>query len=162
LGNTEVASRISSEDSIRIGVLNFSHKGSLGVSEKLGSYAADRLTNSLFIKKQYDVVDRSMVKSEMVRNKLSTEILNIEQINTLGKELNTDYLIVGKIVELTNQLEDIEGDKGWSLEISFRILDARTGEVKGVVRTQKSGKVEKRVLIGKIIDRMVEAVKIRR
>lgn len=162
LGDPHVTSRISPNETVRIGVLDFSHEGNLGISGKLGSYVADRLTNSLFIKKQYDVVDRTIVKAAMVKSKLSPEILDKDQISALGEELRADYLIVGKIVELTNPLENLEDDENWSLEISFRVLDTRTHAVKGVVRTQEKGRREKKVILGKVIDRMAGTVRIRR
>ena len=161
LGGPKVTARISSEDTIRIGVLDFSHQGSMGISGKLGEYTADRLTSSLFIKKNYNVVDRTIIKAEMVKSKLSPEILDSEQISILGEALKADYLIVGDIVELTNQLEDMEEEEAWNMDISFRILDTRTGAVKGVVRTQEKGKGEKKVVLGEIIDKMAGSVRIR-
>lgn len=114
-----------------IAVLNFSVTGSF-IESKIGKHAADRLTDALFMKNNLRIIDRSQVNNVLIEMDInSPETLSKEELNILGKKLNANYIILGRIVQ-TNDKEFITSKSKMGLFISFRIISILDLEVVGM------------------------------
>ncbi len=114
-----------------IAVLNFTRQSSSTVSD-LGKIAADKLTDALFLERKFNVIDRAVVNDVLISMDIkTTELLSVEQIQSLGEKLGANYLIVGRIQYFTPK-EFLEADAEKELYVSFRILSVISGEVIGI------------------------------
>lgn len=114
-----------------IAVLNFSTHGSF-LETNLGHIAADKLTNALFMDGSFKIIDRSLVNEAQVKTGIKSSIvLSSEQIHKLGTILNADYLIIGKIHQIS-EMEFLNTDLDKHLNISFRIIAVANSEVVGM------------------------------
>lgn len=143
-----------------VAVLDFEQEGFLG-GEKLGSFAADELTTALFLKKKFEVVDRAQVKAGVLAKNLAITAMKTSEVVALGKALNTDYFIFGKLCRLDEQDFDSEKSRDVNLQISFRLISTQDGAVAGIVSAREKGKTEMRKFISEVISRMAIAVKLK-
>lgn len=114
-----------------IAVLNFSTHGSF-LETNLGHIAADKLTNALFMDGSFNVIDRSLVNEAQLKTGIKSSIvLSAEDVLKLGTILNADYLIIGKIHQIS-EMEFLNTDLDKHLNISFRIIAISNSEVVGM------------------------------
>jgi curli biogenesis system outer membrane secretion channel CsgG len=114
-----------------IAVLNFSTHGSFPEAN-LGRIAADKLTNALFLDGSFSVIDRSLVNEAQVKTGIkSSEVLSSEDVLNIGTILNANYLIIGKIHQIS-EIEFLNTDLEKHLNISFRIVAVANSEVVGM------------------------------
>ena len=108
-----------------IAVLNFSTQGSF-MEPNIGRVAADKLTNAFFLVKEYEVIDRSIVNEAQVKADIkSSEVISNDQIKTVGDLVKANYIVVGKIHQISNHREFLNTDSEKQLNITFRIISSR-------------------------------------
>lgn len=113
-------------------VLDFSVKG-LHLSKTQGGFVADRLTAKLFEASKVQVTDRALVKdAQRIFMINSATPFPAEILQKTGKKLNAKYIIIGDVYE-TGTGEAYTDDYIGLLQISFRIINASTGEIIGFV-----------------------------
>jgi curli biogenesis system outer membrane secretion channel CsgG len=152
------AFRMSAKDARRIAVLDFDEEGFLGIS-RLGQFAADELTSALFIHQKLKVVDRSQVLARVAERKYSQKILNPQQLDELGRALDADYFILGKITRIDGINVDPE-DESQIVQVVFRILSSHTGDVIGIVQRQDTVDKDLKLVVGNLIKEMTGSVRL--
>lgn len=151
--------RFSSEDDIRIAVLDFEQEGMLG-GEKLGSFAADELTAALFLQGRVGVIDRAQVRAAMLAGNFTTIYLSATEVQKLGELLKADYLILGKITSVGQQNFLSNNEVNFRLRVICRVLAVSDGRVMGVVQYQKKCKNNIREVVNEVIVDMATAIKL--
>lgn len=149
---------VAQESRARVAVLDFEQEGFLA-GEKLGGYAAEELTAALFAQKKFAVVDRAQVKSGVHALQLSAAVMSAAEIKKLGALLQADYLVLGKLQTLNRAGRDPEHDQNLHLQISFRLIAVREGEMLGVFSERGKSKSEAEELISRVLRQMANAVK---
>lgn len=152
--NPEIYIR-DTEEINHIAVLNFSRKGSF-LPQSAGSLAADKLSDALFIKGKYDIIDRSRVNSAQAGIEIpSTEFVNSDEIQKLGLKLKAAYLIFGRL-QNDGDIESLVNSKNdKKLNVSFRIISVLNSETVGVVNYSASYSEGINEAIEKIMNRIV-------
>jgi TolB-like protein len=116
-----------------IAVLTFSAQGSFLRSDA-GIIAADRFAEEMFLRRRYNVIDRSRVNN--VVNDLnirSGEILSDDQIREIGRRLEANYVVVGKIYQEAEPFQFTENINK-KLIVSMRIIDTESTDMVGIAR----------------------------
>lgn len=149
---------VAQESRARIAVLDFEQEGVLA-GEKLGGFAADELTAALFAQKKFAVVDRAQVQAAVHTLQLSVAIISAVEIKKLGESLQADYLALGKLQCLRRADFDSAQEKSARVQISFRLLAARNGEVLGVFAQRGNCKGQPAEFISNALHEMAGAVK---
>lgn len=144
---------------IKIAVLDFAQEGFLG-GEKLGSFAADELTQAFFVERKFAVVERAQIKAALLAANFTTAAIATREVAALGTTWDADYLILGKLTRLNTADFDPERNKSLALQISFRVIAVRDGAVIGVVSQREESSVPPRKFIGDVIRAMAHAVKL--
>jgi curli biogenesis system outer membrane secretion channel CsgG len=144
----------------KIAVLDFEQEGFLE-GEKLGRFAADELTTALFLKKKFDVADRSQVRAQLAAKSLAIAALRADEITALGQALDSDYLLLGKINRLNAHDFNPEKDQDLYLQITLRIISCGDGAVMGMVSRRESSRAEPREFVSDMLHRMAGAVKVK-
>ncbi len=115
----------------QIAVLNFSKYGPYLPSE-ISRIAADKLTDALYLKGKFNVVDRANVNDAEANMEIaSPESLSSDQIQKLGLMLKANYLILGRIQNISDP-DIFNQDAQKQLYISFRIISVLNSNVMGV------------------------------
>ena len=114
-----------------IAVVNFSKYGP-NLPPEISSIAADKLTDALYMTGKFSVIDRANVNDAAVGMEISSpELLSTDQIQKLGLKLKADYLILGRIQNISKpDIFDQEKDK--TLYISFRIINVLNADIMGM------------------------------
>jgi len=114
-----------------IAVMNFQTQGTFSVPN-IGITTADELTEALYLKGKYGVIDRSTVNNTQVQLGIkSTEVISSEDLIKLGQDLKANYIVLGKIVQVSED-EFVKRNSDKQLFISFRIIATATTEVIGM------------------------------
>ncbi len=114
-----------------IAVLNFSKYGP-NMPPEISSIAADKLTNALYMTGKFSVIDRANVNDAAVGMEISSpELLSTDQIQKLGLKLKADYLILGRIQNISKP-DYFDQDKDKTLYISFRIINVLNANIMGM------------------------------
>lgn len=142
-----------------IAVLDFEQEGFVE-GGKLGVFAADELTSALFIRKKVDVVDRSQIKAKIMEKGLHPNVMDNKAIQELGRILNADCLILGKITEMSGIDIGLEEEQKHRIQITFRLISTSSGEVIGMVSQEVAKKGEARQIVGKMLHNMAKKVKL--
>lgn len=131
-------------------VLNLEYQG-LNLSSKIADTAADRLSTQLYVNNKLAIVDRSMVKAALSKlNIKNSGKISREELTKLANLLNTDYVILGKLV--SNSTIDIyEGSPKGKISLSLRILDTESGQVQAMAYYSVSSKNSPSKAIEKLI-----------
>lgn len=151
---------VAQESRARIAVLDFEQEGVLA-GEKLGGFAADELTAALFAQKKFAVVDRVQVKSGLHALQLSAAVMSVAEIRKLGEFLHADYLVFGKLHALHRTGLDPKRNDNLPLQISFRLIDAREGEMLGVFSARGKSKGELEAFISRMLNKQASAVQLK-
>lgn len=115
-----------------IAVLNFSQSGNFPLSDA-GKLAADKLTEMLFLKGNFKVIDRSLVNDKMITSGIKNiEFISADQISKIGAEMKANYIVLGRIQE-ESQSGFYSGDDEKKVFVSFRMISTQTNEVVGLV-----------------------------
>ncbi len=118
-------------DGDRVAVMNFQTEGTY-LANNVGKAIADKLTEILFLNGEYKVIDRSAVKNTITQLGIqSVELLSTEDIMNIGQKLQANYLILGRIEQISNQ-EFISRKDDMQMNISFRIISTTDAEVIGM------------------------------
>ena len=149
---------VAQESRVRIAVLDFEQEGFLA-GERLGGYAAEELTAALFAQKKFSVVDRAQVKAGLHALQLSAAAMSVAEIKKLGELLQADYVVLGKLHALNRASLDPEDDKSLHLQIRFRLIAVREGEMLGVFSERGKSKSEPEEYISRVLNNMASAVK---
>ncbi len=142
-----------------ITVLDFEQEGFVE-GGKLGIFAADELTSALFIKKKVNVVDRSQVKAKVMEKGFHSNVMDNKAIQELGRILNADCLILGKITEMSGIDIGLEEEQKHRIQITFRLISTSSGEVIGMVSQEVAKKGEAKQIVGKMLRNMTKRVKL--
>lgn len=144
----------------KIAVIGFSTEGNT-LPRGIEEFATQRLTDLLYIKGQYNVID--YLKTKDVRQSLSLKLsdkLTPEQLTNLNLELDASYVIVGSLIQYSSSAIIEPGTKQ-KLSLGIRIIDAKTYDVIGVINSSCEFKrnMKERVeeLIIKSIDSLIAA-----
>lgn len=124
--------RINSKQLINknLAILRFDKEGN-GLPANIGNNISDKISEDLYISSVYNIVDRSLVNSAMRELKInSTEYLSPETIKELGKMLDAQYLILGKISNSSSYLPYEEDIKG-KLALAIRIISVDSLKIAG-------------------------------
>lgn len=106
------------------------------ISKEYGSITSDLLTEALFLNTNFSLIDRSIIK-EFLRNNanLYSDTLSIKEIQLIGKELDANYIILGRLHRITNT--DFGYQDGTDLlSLHCRIISTKSGDVVGVITHQ--------------------------
>ena len=155
-----VNSQMVMEDARVIAVLNFEQDGFMA-GEKIGGFAADELTSALFLNRKAKVVDRSNVRAVLSKNEVTQPAFESKDIEQIGRLLDTDFIILGKIIRLSGDTPIPEDNPRMMIQIVFRILAVRNGTLIGVVENKKTCSHEIQQCIQQMIREMAERVDIR-
>jgi curli biogenesis system outer membrane secretion channel CsgG len=127
--------RSAQADRLRMTVLPF--RTHAAADRKISDRFVMDLTTQLTSSRKFAMLDRAFEnerQSEM--GLLSSEGTSMEEMAKLGNRLGTDYMIVGVIDDATihTQTAELAGRtltaKSSSLSISYRVIDAPTGQIK--------------------------------
>ena len=123
----------------RIAVLSFYEAGNAS-GNKLGNQCANRLNEEFLLNTNLTFIDRSLVNSSQMKNKLlNNDHFSLMDIQKLGESLKVTKLICGTVEKTSSGLYyDPENDQ--KITVSCRVLDVATGEVLALARMEKSGK----------------------
>lgn len=122
-----------------IAVLNFSTGGSF-LAGNVGKTAADKLTDALFLKGRFNVIDRSNVNNAQFGMHIkSSDILSADQIKKLGSSINAKFLILGTVQKIQDG-QYFDPDSKNQLNISIRILSVKNSDVVGIASYSTSFK----------------------
>ena len=114
-----------------IAVLNFSKYGP-NLPPEISSISADKLTDALYLNGKFNVIDRANVNdAESDLNIVSPELLSADQIQKLGLKLKANYLILGRIQNVSDP-DFFNQDSKKQLYISFRIISVLNSKVVGM------------------------------
>lgn len=117
-----------------IAVLTFSKQGAF-LPPNIERFAADKLTDALFIKGRYSVIDRSKVNAAQFALGLnSPDNLSTDQIQMLGLKLKANYLALGRIQEYSGA-DYINSGEDKKLAISIRIISVLNSSTVGTINT---------------------------
>ena len=120
-----------------VAVLDFTQQSTSMVSN-MGKLAADKLTDALFLERQFKVIDRAVVKDAIISMDInSTELLSIEDIKKIGSLVNANFIILGRIQYFTEP-EFLNSGSEKELYVSFRILSVSSGEVVGIANSKRN------------------------
>jgi len=147
------------EKTVTVAVFDFEQEGFLS-GGRLDQFTADELTTSLYLKKKVKVVDRSQVVAICVDRKISSSVLNLNEIRQLGTDLNADYLILGKIIRFDDNTFDPENRDEISIQITFRFISTEDGSVAGMANLKHTEKGEVKSTISDMLDKMVDSIKL--
>lgn len=115
-----------------IAVVSFQRAGSSEGGAGIGIYAADRLSEKMFLSDSFSVVDRSRVNEAIkffeVRN---TDALSLDDIQRIGLRLKAGYLVAGT-VRITGGGYLKENNKK-TVQLSIRIISVLNSDVLGAV-----------------------------
>ena len=139
-----------------IAVLDFAVKG-MHISQFHGVYAADKLSERLFLSNQYTTIDRSLIReAERLVGVNSASPLSADQIQKLGLRVKAKYLILGNVYALSKS-DSFDFDTESEIQISFRIVSVATGEVLGAVtyKTNDSDDIIENT-ISAMVNKMIE------
>ena len=138
--NNEFNNDFNIKDStIAIAVLNFEYSGPF-ISAKHSKLIADLITSELFIEKQINVIDRSLVKNVLTKYENSKSgRFSREDIQNIGNELKATYIALGNLNSL-DLIEDYYETGLRRINITIRVLASETGNVVGILRQQQQGK----------------------
>jgi curli biogenesis system outer membrane secretion channel CsgG len=143
-----------SDSSSTMAVLNFEYGGNF-LSSQIALQAADNLTSEIFIKKDIQVVDRSLVKDVLKKyEKTKPSLLSKEEISKIGQDLQANYLILGSIQSI-GSIDQYYDSRDYNVEITLRIVDVKDGKVVGIIRHQREDNSDIQVLVNRIIRDMV-------
>ena len=143
------------EDSLRVkyAVLNFEHSGQF-LSAKTAMKAADQFSAELYIKKNIQVIERSLVRDALKKYKSSGRgKLAKEEINKIASELNADFLILGALNSI-GAIEQYYDSGKVKVELTIRIINSTNGDVVGMVKHEKEGSGD----IEELVNRMIKDI----
>ncbi len=127
--------RSAQADRLRMTVLPFRTRGAIQgtVSERIVSDLTAHLTSS----RKFAMLDRAFEQERQAEMALiSSGDASTEELAKLGNHLGTDYMIVGVIEDAGTRTRTVElagrtlTSKTTSLSISYRVVDAPTGQIK--------------------------------
>ncbi|MFZ1288479.1 MAG: hypothetical protein WAR79_00190 [Melioribacteraceae bacterium] len=119
-------------DSVNIAVMPFSKQGPFLPSFS-GSLFAEKLSDELFLAKDYFIVDKSKIKEAFIELEIKNPTnLTFSEINKLGSRLNAKYIITGRIQQYSNT-ELIGMEAEYKINVACRIISTDTGEVVGII-----------------------------
>jgi len=114
-----------------IAVLTFVKQGP-SLAPDAGRIAADKLTDAMFIKGNFNVIDRARVnEAQSILELATTELLSADQIQRLGLKLKANFIVLGRVQSVSDQ-EYFDMNPQRQLYISFRIISVANSEVIGV------------------------------
>jgi len=143
-----------SDSTITMAVMNFEYAGSF-LSSQIALQAADNLTSEIFIRKDINVIDRSLVKDILKKyEKTKPTRFSKDEIREIGQELGANYLILGSIQSLGTMDEYYES-RDYNIEITLRIIGAQDSKVAGIVRYRLEDDSDIQVLVNRMIRDMV-------
>jgi len=141
-----------------IAVFDFATQGSY-LPASAGKYAADKLTELLFLKGKFKIIDRSLVRKIQASLSITkTEIIDKDQLKKFASETGAKYVILGRLFQATGS-DFLDPDTKKSLTFSFRILSPATGEVVGISSMEACYKGKYEVIIDNIINEIVEEMR---
>lgn len=144
-----------SEELTHIAVLNFTRSGSF-LSKSTESIAADKLSDALFLKGKFDIIDRAKVNAAQADLLLiSTESINSDDIQKLGLKLKASYLIFGRLHDNSGLESITDPEKMKMLNISFRIVSVLNSETIGVINYSTSYKGNVNNIIEEMMNKIV-------
>lgn len=130
-----------------IAVITFSKQGSM-LPQNIEKFAADKLTDALFLKGKYNIIDRSKVNSAQQTFGInSPENLSSDQIQMIGLKLKANYIVLGRI-QSYGGVDYIGTDEERKLSLSIRIISVLNSET--VATINASCKYEENDCFGKI------------
>lgn len=128
----EVSLRDDMENA-NIAILTFTRSGRY-LPADAGRRASDRLSETLFIRGRYTVIDRSQVNQVFgYLGIASPEAISPRELENLGRVLNVQYIVAGRIYQEA-PVEFMRQDAGRELSLNVRIVSVENGEVVGVAR----------------------------
>ena len=120
-----------------VAVLDFTQQSTSMVSN-MGKFAADKLTDALFLERQFKVIDRAVVKDAIISMDINnTDLLSLEDIKKLGNLINANFIILGRIQYFTEP-EFLNSNSDKELYISFRILSVSSGDIVGIANSKRN------------------------
>lgn len=141
-----------------IAVLNFS-RGESSQIDDIGKVAADKLTNALFLKGRFNVIDRSKVNEvEASLGIKSPDILSAGQIEKLGSTLKANYLVLGKVQKIGGD-DYFDPSSNKKLYVTLRILSTDSSQVVGIATYSLTYNDNETVALGKIMNKIVEEMR---
>ena len=153
-----VESYQQSSGSVKLAVLDFEVEGTL-IQKSLGTFAADEMTTSLFIKKKINVVDRSQVQAKTKSMHVSVASITPEEIHRFGDAIGANYLVFGKITGMDNEMIDPDKRGGSTVNVICRMIDVPSGNVVGMLQKECSYKDGLKKELSKTIQKMATAVR---
>ena len=155
--NQSVQSRMDWTDVRVFAVVDFEAQGHWG-SFSAGEFAADEMTAALYIQNHFKVIDRTQVRDYARQENLTQASMNAARIQETGDALNADFIVLGKIVEITDDSALPDEVKELNIQIQIRVLAVKDGSVIGVVENQKKSNEGPADLIKRMIWEMVKEI----
>ncbi|MBL1214642.1 MAG: hypothetical protein HND52_14910 [Ignavibacteriae bacterium] len=121
-------------DGQSIAVINFTKTGST-LHSNLGSITADLLTEALFLKGRYNLIDRSKVNEAQLKLEIkSPEYLSKEKITEIGSLLQAKYLILGDI-NINNPSKFISDNNDTEMSLVIRLISTESTTLVGMANS---------------------------
>lgn len=144
----------------KFAVLNFGYQG-FNLSSKLAQYASDQLSAELFLRKHFSIVDRSLVRATLKKYSIRTnQQLTAKDINTLNKELNADYLVLGNLYS-ESSFSNLTKKHNNIITLNIRFLKADSCNIVGMVTHTISSNESVTKIINRLVKETVDAIKIK-
>jgi hypothetical protein len=158
--SAQTESRFTPAVGRKMAVLDFEQEGSIANS-KMSVFAADELTVALYIKRNFNVLDRAHVRAVMGDKSISSAKISNQQLRKLGETVGAELIVLGKIASLNEGTIVAGGGEKISIEITVRVLSAADGAVVGMVQRRIREKGALEALVRDSVWKIAEEIKLR-
>lgn len=142
-----------------IAVLDFQINGN-DIPSKLNIQSADRFSESLFLTKEFKVIDRAQIRALQSHLEIyATDKISNEKIEEILYESKANYIILGKIEQLGGNRFTLNRSGDKLIQLSVRAVSTETKEVVSLARMEcrfKDGITEK---VNYMIDKVIKEFK---
>lgn len=139
----------------KIAVLDFEYSGNF-VSAMTAKLATEKLTTNLYLNRNFQVIDRSIVAKALEKYEDSKKgRYSAMEIKTLGKELQATHLVLGRLHSF-GSIENTFDNQDKIIELTIRILAANSSEVIGIAEHLVKGKEDSDILVDRLVFELVD------